>query len=246
MTTFKATLLLVFSFLILISCKSPKETDDLSTLSEEIIMKKNPCFGKCPAYILTIYKGGIASFDGKQFVKKYGLFTKKLSKSEYKSIKKAFKKADFWSFDDNYPSNIHDLPKTRLTYIHKDKSKTVTGDINRPQQVKDLEKTLVDLANSEGWTVRSVPDLDLPDYYIKDELIVGLNKNTDIKDWVQKYNAWNLQVVEAITPSRNLWLLKYDKTTIKPSQVMNDLALDENVLVLEFNKKVEDNMKRED
>ena len=222
------------------SCKTPKETDDLSTLTKEMEMQKNPLFWEmCCLYVLTIYKGGIAAFDGKQYVEKYGLYTKKLSKSEYKKIKKSFQAADFWTLDDNYPSDIHDIPKVRLTFNQKGKTKTVTGDINRPEVIKNLEKEMVAIADSEGWTLRSVPDINLPDYYIQDELIISLRKEVDIKEWKKKYDSWNMIIEKNISTNRNLWLVKYNNPQLKPSQVMNILSLDEDVLVLEFNKKVE-------
>ncbi len=228
---------ITFSLVFVISCKTPKETDDPSTLVREMELQKNPCFGKCPYYLMTIYKGGIVRFDGRKFVKKFGLYTKKLSKSEYKAIKKAFKKADLWSFKDSYISNIPDLPKPRLTFQQGDKVKSIIGDMNRPQVVNDLQAKMEAIAESDGWTVRSVPNPEIQDYYITDELIISLKPRHDVKEWVKKYESWNMEVVESISKSKNLWLFKFDNPDLNPAQVINLLSLDEDVMILEFNKK---------
>jgi len=239
--------ILLFSFILslafVVSCKSPKETDDPSTLVREMELQKNPCFGKCPYYVMTIYKGGIVRFDGRKFVKKFGLYTKKLSKSEYKAIKKAFKAANVWSFEDSYNSDIPDIPKPRITFQQGDKIKSIIGDINRPQIIKDLQTKMEAIADSEGWTMRSVPNPEIQDYYITDELIISLKPRHDVKEWLKKYESWNMKILNPISEKKNLWLFKYDNPDLNPAQVINLLSLDEDVMILEFNK-TEDAPKR--
>ena len=117
-------------------------------------MEKNPCFGTCPFYTLTIYENGIASFEGKKDVEKMGLHTKILSPKEYEGVQRAFDASNFFELKDNYPSGLSDLPKTAITY-HKDgKSKTVTGDIERPAIVLGLDKILTQIAESDGWALK--------------------------------------------------------------------------------------------
>ena len=149
---------LVFSILLFISfsCKTPREIPaDLSTLTKEIIMEKNPCFGTCPYYTLTIYENGIASFEGKRDVEKLGMHTKILSSKEYEGVQRAFKASNFFELDDDYPSGLSDLPKTVITYHKEGKSKTVTGDIERPDIVLGLDKILSQIAESGGWTLKA-------------------------------------------------------------------------------------------
>jgi len=228
---------LVLLVFLLSSCKSPKETDDPTTLTEEMIMKTSPCFGKCPYYTMTIYKGGIIRFEGKKFVKKFGLYTKKMKKAEYKALKKAFIAANFWSLENSYNSNISDIPKTRLTFIQDGKTKSIIGDMRRPQVIKDLQKEMEAIANSEeGWTLRSVPNPPIQDFYITNELIISLKPNVDIKAWLNKYKDWKMEVKESINTRKNLWLLKFDRPDLNPAQVINLLSLDDDVMVLEFNK----------
>ena len=43
-----------------------------------IKMMKNPCFGKCPMYALTLYNNGDAEYVGRANVEKLGTYTKKI------------------------------------------------------------------------------------------------------------------------------------------------------------------------
>ena len=148
---------LTLSFLTFIlfsySCKTVEDISDLSQLNKEIEMGKSPCFGTCPYYTLTIYEKGIASFEGKKDVDKMGMHTKKLTSKEYEGIKRAFESSNFFELQDEYPSNVSDLPKTTITYHKNGKSKSVKGDdMSRPSIVLGLDNLLSQIAMSDGWT----------------------------------------------------------------------------------------------
>ncbi len=219
-------------------CKKPKQLSDLENLNVEIEYQTSPCFGKCPFFILTVYKGGIVRFEGKKFVRKFGTYVKKLKKRDYKKLKKAFIEANLWSLENSYSGNIPDIPKHRISFFHNGKQKTIIGDMTRPEIVLDLENKLEAIAQNEvNWTVLKVPNPELQDFYIKDELVIGLKRRTDIKEWIKKYPDWNMEVLSSISKPRNIWVIRFEKPDFNPAQVANWLSMDEEINVLEFNKK---------
>ena len=150
---FKLPQFLIVFLIFSISCKTPQSIPDLNTLKKEIVMDKNPCFGTCPFYTLTIYEQGYASFEGKKDVNKLGMNTKKLTKKEYDGVMRAFRAANYFELEDDYPSQVSDLPKTAITYNKDGNSKTITGDdLSRPEIVMSLDNILTQIAESEGWT----------------------------------------------------------------------------------------------
>lgn len=220
------------------NCKKPSQLSDFEKLTKEIEYKTSPCFGKCPYFTMTIYKGGIVKFEGKKFVRKFGTFTKKLKKKEYKALRQAFIDANLWDLEDSYSSNIPDIPKQRISFFHNGKQKNIIGDMARPKQVLDLEKKLEAIAKSQDkWTVLEIPNPEVQDYYIKNELIVGISRNRDIKDWIKQYPDWNMEILNAVSKPRNTWLIRFEKPDFNPAQVMNWLSMDEEITVLEFNKR---------
>jgi hypothetical protein len=154
--TFRFSIILVAVLFFSFSCNTTQDIpSDLSTLKKEVEMDKNPCFGTCPYYTLTIYEGGIASFEGKKDVEKLGLYTKILKPKEYKGVQNAFESSKFFDLDDNYPSGLADLPKTSISYYKNGDSKTVTSDeISRPSIVMGLDNLLTQIAESGGWQLK--------------------------------------------------------------------------------------------
>lgn len=140
-------------FAITFSCNTTQDIpSDLSTLKLELQMDKNPCFGTCPYYTLKIYQGGIASFEGKRDVDKLGWHVKRLSQKEYDGVKRAFGSSNFFELENDYPSDLVDLPKTAISWYKDGNSKTVTGDdTSRPSIVLGLDKILTQIAESDGW-----------------------------------------------------------------------------------------------
>ena len=232
-------LILLCSSLMFLACKRTPATADLSTLTPEFVLQKNPCYGKCPAYRLTVYKEGVVAFDGKRYVEKYGLYTKRIPYKTHKALRKAFKKAKWMTLEDDYPSNIHDLPKIRITYHKKGQKKTVVGDINRPEAVLGIQKMLEDIADSDNWILREKPQHNLPDHLIPDQLIVALKPNQDINTWLLRYDLYNLKVVKMLDAAKNEWLLTYDLSAIQPNEMINAVKMSDDIIIAEFNKKSE-------
>ena len=191
MTTEQISLLL-FTLLIAVGCYPRKRNVALNDLSKVMELHKNACFGKCPVYGLIIYENGKATYNGKMHVEKLGLYSKQLSKQAFKAIRKAFQQADIWQYEDQYKSDVHDLPFVTLRHHKRDKMKAVGGDIARPEAVKALEKQMDAIANSDGWTLLEALEEEMDNSIIPGELIVRFHPSADIPDWIhsmEKYNA---------------------------------------------------------
>ena len=55
-------------------------------------------------------------------------------------MKKYITDVDLWQYDDDYPSNITDVPRIRITHFKNGKTKNVVGDLKRPEAIKKLEQ----------------------------------------------------------------------------------------------------------
>ncbi len=219
------------------SCKGPEVTADLSKLEAQFAMKKNPCYGRCPHYVLTIYKGRLAVYKGESNVDKFGVFARKLSRKEYRRIKKAFKKSNFFELQDHYPSKIQDIPKTRITYHGKDSSKTIVGDINRPKVILELDSLLVAIADAPGWTLREAPQIDAPAGVVPNEFIVEISNRFPIQDWILRFDRYGMEQVKALDDLGNRWLVRYNMSALPPKQMLERLQSDKEVISADFKKQ---------
>lgn len=117
----------------------------------EIEMRTTACFGQCPVYTIKINGQGGASYLGKMFVEKEGRYTKRFSAGEVNSLIRSFEKADFWSFENEYSSNVTDLPTTFLIFKHEGQQKKIKMYYGYPDELKELADYVKTAAESSGW-----------------------------------------------------------------------------------------------
>jgi hypothetical protein len=148
---------LLFSFFLLVvapcnSSKKAAQTQEKDYSKITIIYKTTPCFGRCPIYTLTINgETKTATFEGQKHTEKIGTYTKSISNTELDTFIKAFEDAQFFSLNDEYLGEIVDFPIKYITYTNNDKTKKIKERSGAPKALTDLEKSLNDYANSEGW-----------------------------------------------------------------------------------------------
>ena len=117
----------------------------------------------------------------------------------------------------------------------------MTGDNQRPEALLALDKKLVDIAMSEGWTLIE-PNEDtkpLADYIIKNEIIAKFNPDIDIPDYIRSQSEYGLDIKKRIAPKSDLWLLTFDTLKISPTDMLLRLQDAREVEVAEFNKQLD-------
>jgi hypothetical protein len=156
--------LILSSILLLIlgPCNKPEQTAakgpsaaDISQTT--IIYQCTPCFGKCPAYTMTIHGDSkTISYVGKSNTTKIGNYTKEISEAELSELIMAFEKAGFDAMDDQYLGNISDFPTKYITFTYKGKTKKVQHRSGGPENLKQLEKRLSEIAEGDGWSENKI------------------------------------------------------------------------------------------
>jgi hypothetical protein len=117
-----------------------------------IVYHRTVCFGKCPAFTLTINgEKRTATYKGEMNVKKIGEYEKEITEQELINFISAFEKYHFFELKDNYASPATDHPSKVTTYTVDGKTKKVDDMQGAPSDLKALEKILEDFADSEGW-----------------------------------------------------------------------------------------------
>lgn len=129
---------------------SPKTQNDLKTVS--IIYRKTPCFGTCAAFTLTINgSSNSMTYKGDLNVEKIGNYEKNISDEELTKLVNAFDKKKFFGFKDGYTTPATDIPSKLITYSINGKTKKVEDQQNAPPELKELEKLLDEITDSNGW-----------------------------------------------------------------------------------------------
>ena len=246
-------ILTFLSFLFFINCKSTKdavvatpkqnapELTDISQMKKIFELKKGVCFGKCPVYTLTVYDGGMLSYEGKRFTDKMGLYTKKINAIDYRKLVVAFEATDLWQFPDHIKSNIPDLPSTTLTHYKDTKSKSVQWKDGAADQLIILASMMQALTKESGW--KADPNSKAnhnsnADGIIVNEIIIHLKQGVDIQEFVHQFAKQSMKVKKRIAPNQPMWLVKFDVMAAVPKDMLKWVKSSKGVVNAEFNKVV--------
>lgn len=231
-------ILVLFSGIIFFSSCGITKNTNIEELNEVIIMKKGPCFGRCPVYTLTIYDNGVAAYKGEQYSDKPGLHTRILSSEEFDSVRTEFKFANLWQYKDVYQGRLPDLQTVSITYYEDEDVKTILGKDGRPEKVVKLQKILEWIASNRGWKLKEKPDTGGPDNIITDQIIVQLDNGVDANAWVRTYRKQQMRVLKRISPNSYYWLVTFNAQLIPPNELLELVRNDFQVVGAEFNKKL--------
>lgn len=150
----------------LFSCKSQKASNKGGgqAIQNESSIKENkaqpsvlirhlrtPCFGTCPAYKLEVFTDGLVKMHGDNFVDKLGSWELQLSSEQLAGLKAAFEEAGFYDLEDSYMEQIPDVPTVTVEYYLNQRKKVVVENMNGPDKLHILQRTIDALRALEGW-----------------------------------------------------------------------------------------------
>jgi hypothetical protein len=138
------------------SCTGESRLASSDNLSDAVItFERTICYGKCPAYRLTILGSGAVTYEGKKFVKIVGKAEGAISQEQVKQLVSEFDKANFYSLHDNYVEiTATDLPYVTTSIILTGKMKSIKhylGDASAPKKLTTLETRIDEIVNSDQW-----------------------------------------------------------------------------------------------
>jgi hypothetical protein len=112
---------------------------------DSIYLRREPCFGTCPMYDATLYRGGKARYHGTRFVPNLGDFRGEVTVQDYGRLSYLLDKLGFMSLPDSFSVPVTDLPGATMTASR------------RPQGVKSVHDYGY-VGPVELWTVMQVFD----------------------------------------------------------------------------------------
>jgi ankyrin repeat protein len=118
-------------------------------------LSRSGCLGTCPSYSIEIRGDGTTFYKGNSYVVLSGEHRDHLTSEQVSEILDAFRKADYFSFKDEYSYPVTDCPTYTTSFQVDQVSKSVTdyvGDeAGMPQSLSDLEETIDRVAGTMKW-----------------------------------------------------------------------------------------------
>lgn len=141
-------------------------TDDLSTLSDAdlktvvIRLERTPCFGSCPAYVLTIHGDGQVEFVSKEKPEAKETKAGSVDRSAVRALVAEFARSKFLSMPDYLLEKCTcrqctDLPSAITELVVRGEMHRVKHDYGcgcAPKALFDLESAIDKTAKVEQWT----------------------------------------------------------------------------------------------
>lgn len=234
-----------------VSCSGLKKVKKFNKEKAVLGLKKEATSGPYSVYDLFIYPNGYAVYEGFVNVEKYGLYAKKMTKQEIKTLIEEFDKSDFFSFKDQYSIPSPDLPVITLIYNkEKGRNKKVVGSIDRPRKLTELQVILEQIAKSEDMIkieeyeiLRKSQEVEEekivePEYKISSEIIIETSSSIFMAQWIKKYTEYDVRLVTKISDELNLWVISYNTSAISPNDMLDLLNADADIKKAEFNKRI--------
>ena len=217
-------------------CRKNTSGGDASNLVE---LKTSGCFGFCPMFRLTALNNGLVRYEGERFVEKVGKDSFQLTPAELKQLKTKVKDANLWQYPDKIKTDIVDAPFATLIAYEGGRSKTVTGSVDRPAPLLELEALLKDLAEAHGVQVKRGVNPNDPPAKAPKELIVKLKPDVNAGNWVAQFQEIKVRLVRRLG-SENIWLVSYDSSQVGEKDMIEVLKSTQGVLEVQANGQVKD------
>ena len=121
----------------------------------KIQLSRTVCYGRCPAYSVTIRGDGSVHFSGQRYVLILGEHDAHIAPAAVKELVRQFENARFFAAGDKYVAEVTDNPTYTLKLAVAGKTKIVTDyvgeQVGMPLVITDLENAVDDAAGTERW-----------------------------------------------------------------------------------------------
>jgi hypothetical protein len=117
-----------------------------------VSLQRTPCFGTCPAYTITVYRSGYATYFGSSHVQLEGLHEARIGLDTLHRILADAERSGFYQFQDKYDRDVSDLPSSILRVVGNGRDKRVLARIGTPEAFKLLFARVEELLLPVVWT----------------------------------------------------------------------------------------------
>jgi len=158
MTT-KSTLLLLSLFTLgWLACNGQKKvtTDDqrFGSSSDSLFfsLERTPCFGKCAAYTVNIYRSGFAEYIGRSNAPREGRHTGRVERQVMGQLIDQAEAINYFGLADTYDGPVTDLPSTITRIVSGDRDKRIVARYKTPPPLKSFAQQADSLLKDVVWT----------------------------------------------------------------------------------------------
>ena len=155
----RTTLLLLILFTAgWMACNGQKkvagESQRFGSTSDSLFfsIERTPCFGKCAAYTLNVYRDGKAEYIGRSNAPRQGKYTGTVDRATMEAILAKAEAIGYFGLEDTYDSQVTDLPSTITRIVSGDRDKRIVARHRTPLTLKVFAQEADELLKDVVWT----------------------------------------------------------------------------------------------
>lgn len=118
-------------------------------------LKREPCYGKCPAYEFKIYSDGLVKYHGISHVEKLGYYSAIVSKVAIVNIQSQAETIGYFWLDQQYPkagqAQIYDVPQTTSFVKIDEYENRITNRHDSPPALYKFEQYMDEQLEGLNW-----------------------------------------------------------------------------------------------
>lgn len=202
-------------------------------------LKTGGCFGYCPVVRLTVRNNGRVEYEGLHFAERIGLDSFQLTKTELRTLREKVREANLWQYPDRIKSEVMDAPSATLTVFQDGKSKSVSGSIDRPEPLLELENLIKNMAEAHDFQVKRGVNPNEPPAATRQEVLVQLSPDLNAGNWIRQFTEFRFLLIRRIS-AENSWIVAYDPAQIPEKAVLELFKGSQGVLNVQPNRKVDE------
>ena len=121
-------------------------------------LERTPCFGKCPAYVITVDKDGKATYTGRTFADRPGRWTTTVDNATMNALLDRADAMGFFGLEDRYDGPVTDLPSTIIRIQADGKDKKIVARYRTPEVFKAYAAFADSVLDKAGWEKQSTEE----------------------------------------------------------------------------------------
>lgn len=136
---------------------TPSSTPNDNKIYPIFTIRRTACFGKCPSYEAQILSDGTATYNGKKYTEKEGLYVARYVPSELNNLIGKARNIGYVRMENRYPIDpknmIADLPYTHTSYNDGKIEKRVANNYDCPPELIEFEQMIDEFLDRLQWEV---------------------------------------------------------------------------------------------
>ena len=158
MNTRTTLLLMIFLTAGWLACNGKKKTvaaesQRFGSATDSLFfsIERTPCFGKCAAYTVNIFRDGRAEYIGRSNAPRQGKYTGAVDRAIMEVLLAKAEAIGYFGLEDKYDGQVTDLPSTITHIISGDRDKRIVARHKTPPTLKAFAQEADELLKDVMW-----------------------------------------------------------------------------------------------